>query len=660
MKPVRALLVWPMVLGLGSLPALADPAAPVLGRVVLSTAGLGQFDWSAEVAGPAELALTVDLDQVDDILKSLVVVDPAGAPAGVRLPGLAPLDQAFRALPFGPEALDDPAALLGALRGAEIALDGPRRISGRLVAVTVDSSGQGEAPRRHRLTLMTDDGLAQAVLEEAEGLRFLDPAVAAQVADGLAALRANRAQDARTLTVALAAGDAAPRRVDLTYVVAAPVWKAAYRLVLPEDGDGALLQGWAVVENATGTDWDAVELTLLSGNPVTFRQALYQSYYVPRPELPVQVVESVTPRTDAGIMESLAAMRFPAPAPVAAEAAFAPMLMAGDAAGPAVTAGEDDIQVSFRFDGAFDLPAGHTLLAPFLHAALTAERVWLYQPDTHPSFPLAAVSLENDSGATLPPGILTLYAGANSDHAGDAALPVLPAGESRLVTFALDRTTRIDRQEPASDQRLDRLTVERGVLTARREVRRVTEYVVRAPAERGRTLLIEHPRRDGWTLTVPAGVTATETPGHHRLRLDLAAGETARLPVTETRLESERIALLDLAPDRLLAWAEAAGPLDPDLRDRLAGLADQRRALQRAEETMARLRAGLDDLAREQDRLRANLAAVPDGSDLSRRYLADMAALEDRIAAARGERDAAEQALAEARTRFADAVAALN
>lgn len=663
-RAVPAILVLAAAPGLPA--AWADePPRPVLDRVVLSTAGLGQFDWTAEVAGNADLALTVDLHQVDDLLKSLVVFDGAGRLGGVSLPGRAPLEQAFRTLPFGPEALDDPAALLTALRGAEIELSGRRELRGRLLSVTVDSDGHGEAPRRHRLTLMTDDGLAQAVLEEATALRFPDPAVAARIGEGLAAVQQHRAQDARTLTVALEADDAAPRRVGLSYVVEAPVWKAAYRLVLSgADAGEALLQGWAVVENATGGDWQQVELALISGNPVTWRQSLYDSYYVPRPELPVQVVESVTPRRDDGAMaERLSAAMLPAP-----RASFAPVAeLAGDAAfaPPAAPAGlaeadEGAVQITFRFAGRFDLPAGHTLLAPFVSTDLAAEPVWLYQPDTHASHPLAAVALDNDSGATLPPGILTLYEGGGADYAGDAAMPLLPAGDSRLITFALDRATRIERRSPEATQLLEQVRLERGVLIARREHRQTTDYLLQAPPDRPRTLLIDHPLRSGWALAVPDDVTVSETTGHHRLRLELAAGETRRLAVVESRLDSERVVLGDLSADRLAAWASASGPLDDGLRAALEGLADQRRALAEAEAALTRTGGALEDLHREQERLRANLAAVPGDSDLARRYLADMAAQEDRIAELRADRERQQDALERQRRAFADALANLG
>ena len=80
-------------------------------------------------------------------------------------------------------------------------------------------------------------------------------------------------------------------------------------MVVPETGKTqGLLQGWAVVENMTASDWNNVDLTLVSGNPVTFRQALYESYYVSRPEIPVQVFGRVMPRVDRGSVATAADM----------------------------------------------------------------------------------------------------------------------------------------------------------------------------------------------------------------------------------------------------------------------------------------------------------------------------------------------------------------
>jgi len=61
---------------------------------------------------------------------------------------------------------------------------------------------------------------------------------------------------------------------DLTvaYVVAAPIWRPSYRVVL--DADGALLQAWAVVQNVSGEDWEDVRLSLTTGAPLAFQSDL--------------------------------------------------------------------------------------------------------------------------------------------------------------------------------------------------------------------------------------------------------------------------------------------------------------------------------------------------------------------------------------------------
>ena len=88
----------------------------------------------------------------------------------------------------------------------------------------------------------------------------------------------------------------------VAYIVEVPVWKASYRLTLAGDPAAArsALQGWATIENLSGQDWKDIELTLVSGRPVAFHQALYDAYYVKRPEVPVEVAGRLMPGIDRG------------------------------------------------------------------------------------------------------------------------------------------------------------------------------------------------------------------------------------------------------------------------------------------------------------------------------------------------------------------------
>ena len=60
-----------------------------LRRVLLSSGGLGYYEYEAEIDGDATVELTVPLDQVDDVLKSLVVFDDKGGVGGLNLPNRA-------------------------------------------------------------------------------------------------------------------------------------------------------------------------------------------------------------------------------------------------------------------------------------------------------------------------------------------------------------------------------------------------------------------------------------------------------------------------------------------------------------------------------------------------------------------------------------------
>jgi hypothetical protein len=113
----------------------ADAADRSLERIMLSSGGVGYFEYEAAVDGDATLSLDVSLDQVDDILKTLVVYDDGGTAGEVTLPGREPLTQAFVDLPFDRAAPESAPALLNALQDAEVRVTGAKPMSGRLLRV---------------------------------------------------------------------------------------------------------------------------------------------------------------------------------------------------------------------------------------------------------------------------------------------------------------------------------------------------------------------------------------------------------------------------------------------------------------------------------------------------------------------------------------------
>ena len=653
--------------------AVDDEMLPVK-HVILSTSGVAHFEHEGEVTDDARISLSVQFDQVDDLLKSLMVFDNSGQLGSISLPGRAPLSQFFRDLPFSQHEINSPVALLNALQGAAVTVTGPTQISGKIIRVmpekvTLDDGRQ--VITRHRLTLSSENGLKQTVLEDLNAVRFDDDKLRMQVDQALKAIHANAARDSRALTIDLR-GEGT-RNVSVAYVVETPLWKAAYRLLLPtKDKKTSFMQGWAIIENMTGQDWNDVALTLVSGNPVTFRQPLYQSYYVSRPIMPVEVLGRVLPRPDTGIVgmassseadqeiaeqegaqypgrrqaknmakterassfdqaEEIVANEMPMSAvPVPVDGGLRMSQT------QAAVSEEATTQILFRFPNTFDLAAGHSLMLPFVSRELPIERVWLYQPETHATHPLAALRVKNNGKTGLPPGIVTLFDENSNNGAnhfvGDAKLPVLPKGEARLVSFALDTKTLVDKEDKSTTHQ-GTITISGGVLAATTKYRSKTKYTVSAPAEEARMVMLEHPRQHQYKLVQPSPEDVETTKTHYRIRMPVKPGESKTMTVILERDRQQSLRIMDLSYQQLNAYTTATHQLDQSTRELFEKLASMRLAVDKIDTEIRQLDDNRQSIFNDQQRIRENLRAVPDNSDIGQRYLERLNKQEDKLEA---------------------------
>src|SRR5713226_5245282 len=114
-----------------------DSARLPVKRVVLYKNGVGYFEHSARVRGNQELAIDFTTAQLNDVLKSLTVVDLGdGRISGVRYNSIAPLDERLKTLrlPFGEEV--SRTDFLSAMRGARVEVhSGSGSATGRLLSV---------------------------------------------------------------------------------------------------------------------------------------------------------------------------------------------------------------------------------------------------------------------------------------------------------------------------------------------------------------------------------------------------------------------------------------------------------------------------------------------------------------------------------------------
>jgi len=263
-----------------------------LTRVFLYRNGIGYFEREGHVEGDI-MRIKVRKDQINDLLKSLTVVNRKGGHAvSISMP-LDPQTWANAALATLAPGRGNLAQVLDALRGTQVTLTtSERSISGRIVMVeeieeeAESTRSDRPAPIRqdHRITLLDGGEMKVARLSKIQSVEFQDGDLAMQFHRSLDASAGEGMFQQVEVSIRLAG--AREHDLAVSYVVPAPMWKPTYRVVLPKEGKGkALLQGWAVVDNTSGEDWRNVRLGLTSGAPIAFRYDLHTPRDVERSDL---------------------------------------------------------------------------------------------------------------------------------------------------------------------------------------------------------------------------------------------------------------------------------------------------------------------------------------------------------------------------------------
>lgn len=579
--------------------------------VTLSTAGLALIEATGPL-GPEPLRLSVARADIDDFLKSLMVLDPANGVAQVTLTGPGSFEDAFAHLPLGPGDVTDPARLLAAMVGAPVAVERRgERWAGTVMGISQRPAEHGPAAV---LTLRQDDGTLRSVeLGDAVTFAFTDPADQAVLDAALAAIR--RGANPRRVAVALTSDRDEPREAGLVWLQNAPLWRTAWRAV--DTPEGLRLIGWAVVENTTGMDWDGVRLTLATGAIRAIEAQLY-ARTMARRERAEPVVPQMLARG----------------APAAAMAA--PMAMEGMADMAVVEAAGDDGATFSRFTLAtpVTLPAGAMVSLPFLSETLPEARMVLWRGGMmgglHPEI---ALSLTNPLPLRLPAGVLTLYEDGRG-HAGDAMIPELAPGASQTVRVGLETAVEV-REEVSATETVRELRLAQGMLSVSEDLERRTTYRIRGADRGARTVTVDHPRNPGWT--VSAAVAPEERPDVWRWRLEVAEGATETLTVTERQPRQRRLAVADMDTPTLIAW-QGLSP-DPAVAALLGRLAELRREIAQAEQAIRRSQNDSAEREREQARLVNLIVQLGDDSAANRERRARVDAIDTELAAEAARRD---------------------
>jgi flagellar biosynthesis chaperone FliJ len=631
--------------------SLAAAELPVR-EVILYKHGVGYFERLGTLGAGESTRLDFRAAEMNDVLKSLTIQEKGGGKiSGVRYDSDIPLTEKLKDFPF---TLGDGQSLTGVLdqlKGARVEMQfGAEKVTGVIVAARI-VAGDKEHAEREQVTLLLDNSdLRNFDLAAAATIRFSDTKLQTQFKDYLTAVTAARSTDRRS--VYIDSTDAKSREVAASYMIPTPIWKSSYRLLLT---GLPMLEGWAIVDNTTGEDWINVKMSLVSGKPISFISQLYPPRYVQRQTADLPELAALAPVVYAGAIggnvSGVAGAQLggvmggivgglPSAAPPAPPRAQTPynksmnqtLRAVAEPTQMAATATGREAADLFEYSipTAVTVKKNESAMLPFLQQKLGARKLLIYS-DRSSQNPLNAAEITNSTGMTLDGGPITVYDGGV--YAGEALMETVKAADKRLISYGVDLGTRITTAFDSSRFTVRELHVDHGMFTSKMSRLDSTTYTVRNVDAKTKTLLIEQPVMEAYTVVSPK--PAETTASAWRFQMDLPPSAASKTTIVLENIYDQQIQLTSLTPEDIASWIQNKA-LSAAGRQQLEHLADLKRQYSKLNAEVSSNETEVNNVSRDEDRARQNIASLGNVSgqqQQAQNYARQLSQYEDRITA---------------------------
>jgi hypothetical protein len=636
-----------------------DADVPVK-EVVLFSSGVGYFEHFGTVKEVGTTVLRFKTEQINDILKSLLLEDLDGGKVGtVSYPSQAPLNKTLKSFQVDITSNPPLAELLNQLRGAKVAVSaGGAPVEGIVLGVEKKRKplGDKEAVDFWVLNLRNGRTIRPVPLDEVQSLEMDDAKLNQELDAALSALAQARDQEKKPVEIHF--NGRGERRVRIGYVVETPIWKTSYRLVLDPKANaagaggapaGGKLQGWAIVENQTDNDWDNVQLSLVSGRPISFIEDLYHSLYVPRPFISPQLYASLQPQTyENGIskedMDRLQQARAANNESIlqqqgqggggagGGQVRVANTLFANQGqlstqpsdtpidptASVVAAASASKLGELFQYTvGAVSIKRQQSAMIPIVTDEIDVHKVSIYNFNVLTNHPLNGARVKNTTHKHLLAGPVTVLEAGS--YAGDAQINDVPPGQERLLSYGVDLKVLVQADPQPQQSSVQAAKLVKGVLQlAWRDVME-WNYLIDNKSDEQKTIVVEHARYPDWRLADPAKADET-TDSVYRFERKLGAGKVLKLPVRTEVARPEEVQILPLDPAKLEVFVKL-DKLPQKVRDALMLVIEMKQAVAVTELQIRQRDQRILDVTNEQSRIRENMKTVSQSTDYYARLI---------------------------------------
>lgn len=678
-------------------PAATSNARLPIKRVILYSNGVAYIERRGIVSGNAEIDLSFKQSQVDDVLKSMVALDLGeGRIGAVSYNSSMPASARTAEIPFSIDSTSEGtgglAGVLSQLQGAKVMVSSPKgTATGAILTVEKraatrkEKEGEVLLPTSHTLVIASDAGeITSFELHEVRSIKLLEDGTRRDISEFANATASTRRRDAKTISVtSLGSGQ---REMIVSYTVAAPIWKTTYRVVLDDDGK-PFFQGWAIVDNVSEENWENIQLSLVSGSPVSFIQNLQKPLYRYRPVIPIPEDLNLRPQIydpesgegvgsgsgngsgsgyGGGFSNGTGSGGAPPPPKPLFESVNSNFMVstgfAGTSVSDAILNEQGGIETAakgeeigdlfeYKIEQPISVSKSSSALIPIIQTKMEGERVSIFRAESSADDedsddddetetesvrranprPMSGLLLKNTSSMTFEGGSMTVL--DQDAYAGEALMERLKSKEQRLISFALDLGTlvRVEQKEEREPARM--VKVVNGVFQVHYFKTDKRIYRLSNQTDRPKVVYVEHPVRKNWVLAETYAKPDYTTARFYRFRVELKPFTTETITVGENLGMMDTYNLSSLSPKDLEVFVVSRS-IDDATRTRLARLIDLRIQINQLNAKLVESAKEVAAIGADQERFRENIEALTktaEAKQLIARYIAKANEQESRL-----------------------------
>jgi len=642
-------------------------------RVIIFKHGVSYYILEGTLKSSGKFEIEFKIDEMNDVLKSLFVLDTSkkGYISSISYDAALDTDQLLKSIMLNIPDRDSFSSLVTQIKGADVFLivGGAKKISGKIMGIEYSEKvNKDEKITEKLLILHQDDGtITKYNFTEIRSLEIINEEIKKDLKFFLDTVIAGKKKDAKKIIINCESGgdDEVERNIFVSYIRESPIWKTSYRLIMSKQQaleQKCLLSGWGLIENTTNQDWDDIELSLVAGMPVSFIYEFYRPIFIQRPIIQPPKVLSARPTE---IEEGLEMEKFEDYA--MAEIAAKPMAMKKRAIAsttgarpPPTPSGFGGMQgimsdtevydkvksqvktqtkdlgelFEYNISNPVTIKRKQSALVPILTESIKAKRILLYNKNENDQNPNACLEITNNTNLTLERGPVTII--YDDNLAGEAIIPFLNKDDTRLLNFAIEQAIIINHEQKSENLSVHKVTFKSGYSYEYYFTNLMTTYKIKNKTDEEKELYLDHPKTYEYKV-IEKPIEPEETANYWRFKITLKPKDAIVFKIKEQRENYSSIYLWNYSREDLLkrvGFYVKKKFIESDIENRLKEIAELIKTLNDLRSKQEKLDEERNNMTDEQSRLRENISVLGDDSQsisLKERYIKKLSDQESRF-----------------------------